>query len=302
MGDLLKVSSLPLSHYYNCKVMKMIKSKMLFVCIALSLFVLSVLVLRHAQGAKEEKMIVEIDSLYREREAIDSNLRSQIVGLQNKIVKIPKIFSKNKRAVLIDMIHANFAIEATEKISDKEVINQLFSRDQRRDLFAGKVVVQTLNNQLFYSVGVTDEHGEYTGAVEKNLLQSKNVAADFQRVTTMVNSDLPEENGKVNYEEKIAILKQMSIDSAFEAEKTRLEFVSNEKDVATINKKFVEASQTYQKEWFNTALLILAANILFAMVFVIVFFRNRSPQGNVSFAEPNRISQKKLASEGRAIH
>jgi hypothetical protein len=278
----------------------MVKSKMLFVCIALLLFVLSALVLRQAQETKDEKILLEIDALYREREAIDSNLRAQIVGLQNKIVKIPKIFSKNKRAVLVDMINTNFTIEATEKISDKGTINLLFTRDQRKDLFAGKVVVHQLNNQLFYSVGVTDEHGEYTGAVEKNQLQSKNLAADFQRATAMVNSDLSEENGKVNYEEKIAILKQISIDSAFEAEKTRLEFVSNEKDVATINKKFVEATQTYHKEWFNMVLVILAGNILFAMVFVMVFFRNRPGQRNDSFAELNRLSPKKLASTGVA--
>lgn len=280
----------------------MIKSKMLFVCITLLLFILSALVLRHAQGAKDEKILLEIDALYREREAIDSNLRAQIVGLQNKLVKIPKIFSKNKRAVLVDMINTNFTIEATEKISDKGTINQLFTRDQRKDLFAGKIVVQTLNNQLFYSVGVTDEHGEYTGAVEKNLLQSKNVTADFQRAAAMVNSELSEENGKVNYEEKIAILKQMSIDSAFEAEKTRIEFVSRERDVASINKKFIEATQTYHKDWLNMVLMVLAGNILFAMVFVIVFFRNRFPQHNDSCAELDRLSPKKLASTGVAAH
>jgi hypothetical protein len=282
--------------------MKMIKSKVLFVCMALLLFILSAVVLRHAQETKDEKILLEIDGLYREREAIDSNLRAQIVGLQNKIVKIPKIFSKNKRAVLIDMIHANFATEATEKISDKGVINQLFSREQRKDLFAGKIVVQTLNNQLFYSVGVTDEHGEYTGVVEKSLLQSKNVAADFQRVTAMVNSDLPEENGKVNYEEKISILKQMSIDSAFEAEKTRIEFVSNERDVAKINKRFVESTQGYHSDWLNMVLMVLAGNILFAIVFVIVFFRNRPPQHNHSFTATNKLSPKNLASGGAATH
>lgn len=278
----------------------MIKSKMLFVGITVLLFILSALLLRQAQEAKDEKILIEIEALYREREAIDSNLRAQIVGLQNKIVKIPKIFSKNKRAILVDMIHANFAVDATEKIVEKEVINQLFTREQRKDLFAGKVVVQTLNNQLFYAVGVTDEHGEYTGAVEKNLLQSKNIAADFQRVSAMVNSDLPEENGKVNYEEKIAILKQISIDSAFEAEKTRIEFVSKERDVATIKKKFIEATQAYHKDWLKMVLMVLAGNILFAMVFVIVFFRHRSPRGNASFAELNRISAKKLASTGVA--
>lgn len=278
----------------------MIKSKMLFVCIALLLFILSALVLRQAQVTKDEKILTEIDALYREREAIDSNLRAQIVGLQNKIVKIPKIFSKNKRAVLVDMIHANFAVEATEKISEKEVINQLFTREQRKDLFSGKVVAQTLNNQLFYAVGVTDEHGEYTGAVEKNLLQSKNIAADFQKVTAIVNSDLAEENGKVNYEEKIAILKQMSIDSAFEAEKTRIEFVSKERDVSTINKKFIEVTQSYHKDWLNKVLMVLAGNILFLMVFVIVFFRNRSPQGNDSFAELNRNRPKTLVGTGVA--
>lgn len=278
----------------------MIKSKMLFICSTLLLFIASALVLRQAQVAKDEKILNEIDALYREREAIDSNLRAQIVGLQNKIVKIPKIFSKNKRAVLVDMIHANFAVEATEKISEKEVINQLFTREQRKDLFSGKIVAQTFNNQLFYAVGVTDEHGEYTGAVEKNLLQSKNIAADFQRVAAIVNSDLSEENGKVNYEEKIAILKQMSIDSAFEAEKTRIEFVSKEKDVATINKKFIESTQTYHKDWLNRVLLVLAANILFTMVFVIVFFRHRSPQGSDSFAELNRNRPNKLAGAGVA--
>ena len=282
--------------------MKTIRSKVLFVCMALLLFILSALALRHAHGIKEEKISTEIDTLYLDREAIDSNLRAQIVGLQNKIIKIPKIFSKNKRAILVDMIHANFAIEATEKISEKEIINQLFTRDQRKDLFAGKIIVQTLNDQLFYSVGVTDENGEYTGAVEKNLLQSKNVGADFQRVIAIVNSELSEENGKVDYEEKISILKQMSIDSAFEAEKTRIEFVSNERDVAKINKRFVESTQGYHSDWLNMVLMVLAGNLLFAIVFVIVFFRNRPQQRNHVFTETNKLSSKNLANGGAATH
>jgi len=255
------------------------KAKIAFVAVAVLLFIASALALRQAQEGRDENLGREIDALYSEREAIDSNLRAQIVALQKKIVNLPKIFSKNKRAIQVEMIHANFSVLSTETIAEKEIINQLYSRDQRKDLFAGRVVVQLLDNNLFYSIGVTDQDGEYSGAVEKNLLQSRNAGVDFERLTAIVNSDLSEENGKVNYQEKIAILKQICIDSAFEAEKTRIEFVSNERDVAKINKKFVEATQGYNQQWMNTVLAILAGNVLFAILFVLVFFRKSSHRG-----------------------
>lgn len=257
----------------------MIKSKVLFICMTLLLFILSALALRHAHGIKEGKISSEIETLYLEREAIDSNLRAQIVALQKKIVNLPKIFSMNKREILVDMIHANFKVESTEKISEKVIVNQLYTRDQRKELYGGRIVVNLLNNQMFYSVGVTDEHGEYTGEVEKNLLQSNNAAADFEKLSAIVNADLSEESGKVNYEEKISILKQICIDGAFEAEQTRIEFVANERDVAKINNKFIEASQKHNREWLKTVLVVLAGNILLAVAFAVVIFRKSSTPG-----------------------
>ena len=254
----------------------MIQSKILFATITILLFFASTLVWRHLDQGNDARILKEIESLYRQRESIDSNLRGQIVGLQKKMVNLPKIFSRNKRGVLLEMIQADFAVAASEKITEREMINQLFSREERKDLFAGRILVQTVNNQLFYSLGVIDESGDYSGAVERNLLQSKNVRADFEKLQAIATADISEDTGKINYQEKIALLKQICIDAAFDAEKTRIEFVSNERDVAKINDTLLEAIEALKRDRQQTMLLILGGNILIALILAFVLFRQKS--------------------------
>lgn len=254
----------------------MIQSKILFATVTILLFFASAFVWRHLDQGNDARILKEIESLYRERESIDSNLRGQIVGLQKKMVNLPKIFSKNKRGVLIEMIQADFAVEASEKITDREVINKLFSREERKDLFAGRIVVQTVNNQLFFSLGIIDESGDYSGAVQRNLLQTKNLRADFEKLQAITNADISEDTGKVNYQEKIALLKQICIDAAFDAEKTRIEFVSNERDVAKINNTLIAAIEDLKQDRQQTIFLILGGNLFAAIILASVLFRPKS--------------------------
>jgi len=276
------------------------KSKIVFVAVTLSLYIVSSFALWHYHQANTLKTLQEIDSFRHERETIDSNLRAQIVGLQKKIVNLPKIFTKNKRLVLVEKINSNFTSESSEKIADKEVITKFFSRDERKELFSGRIIVQTANNKLYYAVGLMDENGEFTGVVERIQLQSKNVNADFEKVTSIVNSEITEDNNKINYEEKIALLKQICIDSAFEAEKTRLEFVSKERDVTQINKKFIQATQGYNQEWLQAVLAVLGANVLCALILALWSSRRKNPEKPTAPLSvkgvPNRLS--KMAVEG----
>ena len=242
------------------------KSKIVFVAVTLLLYIGSSFALWHYHQANTLRTLQEIESFNHDRETIDSNLRAQIVGLQKKIVNLPKIFTKNKQSVLVEKIRSTFTSESSEKITEKEVITKFFSRDERKELFAGRIILQTVNNKLYYALGLTDENGEFTGVVERNQLQSNNVSADFEKLTSIVNSELPADNTKVNYEEKIALLKQICIDSAFEAEKTRLEFVSKERDVTQINKKLIQSTQGNNQEWLQVVLALLGFNILCALV------------------------------------
>jgi hypothetical protein len=120
-----------------------------------------------------------------------------------------------------------------------------------------------------------DENGEFTDVVERNQLQSKNLSADFEKLTSIVNAELSEDKDKINYEEKIALLKQICIDSAFEAEKTRLEFVSKERDAVQTNKKLIQATQGYNQEWLQAVLAILSGNVFCALILALWFFRSR---------------------------
>ncbi len=250
-------------------------SKTVFVAVTISLYIISSFALWHFHKANTVKTSQEIDSFNHERETIDSNLRAQIVSLQKKIVNLPKIFTKNKRSLIVEKISSNFATESSEKITEKEVIAKFFSRDERKELFSGKIIAQTVNNKLYYAVGLMDENGEFTDIVERNQLQSKNVNADFEKLTSIVNFELPDDNNKINYEEKIALLKQICIDSAFEAEKTRLEFVSKEKDVTQISKKLIQTTQTYNQKWLLAVLAILAGNIICTLILGLWSWRKR---------------------------
>ena len=252
----------------------MSKAKVLLVVVMVALFFGSFLYLRHVEELHHVATEQILASLYGERESIDSNLRAQIVGLQKKLVNLPKIFSKNQRALLVDMVRRAFAVDASEKITDQEIVARMFSREERKDLFAGKIVVQRVNEQLWYAVGVIDDHGEYSGAVERNLLRSTNVGADWPRLTAMASADLGEESGKINYQEKIALLKQICIDAAFDAEKTRLEFVAKDGDVAQINKKAMEAIRQLNHERLVKTLVVLGGNVLVVIIFALVLFRD----------------------------
>jgi hypothetical protein len=251
------------------------KSKIVFVAVTISLYVISSFALWHIYKANNVETLQEINSYNHEKETTDSNLRAQIVSLQKKIVNLPKIFTKNKRLLLVEKIGSNFTIESSEKITEKEVIAKFFSRDERKELFSGRIIVQTANNKLYYAIGLMDENGEFTDVVERNQLQSKNLSADFEKLTSIVNAELSEDKDKINYEEKIALLKQICIDSAFEAEKTRLEFVSKERDAVQTNKKLIQATQGYNQEWLQAVLAILSGNVFCALILALWFFRSR---------------------------
>jgi len=242
------------------------RSKIVFVVVTISLYVISSFALWHFYKANTVKSLQEIDSFNHERETIDSNLRAQIVSLQKKIVNLPKIFTKNKISLRVEKIGSNFTIESSEKITEKEVIARFFSRDERKELFSGRIIVQMANDKLYYAIGLMDENGEFTDVVERNQLQSMNLNADFEQLTSIVNSELSETNDKINYDEKIALLKQICIDSAFEAEKTRLEFISKERDVAQTTKKLVQATHGYNQEWLQAVLAILSGNVFCALI------------------------------------
>lgn len=245
------------------------KSKIVLVAVTISLYVISAFALWHLHKTNTLKTLQEINSFNHERETIDSNLRTQIVSLQKKLVNLPKIFTKNRGMLLTEKIGANFTIESREKITEKDVIAKFFSRDERKELFSGKIIVQTANNKLYYAVGLIDENGEFTDVVERNQLQSKNVGADLEKLTAIVNSELSENNDKGNYEEKIALLKRICIDSAFEAEKTRLEFVSKERDVSQTNKKLIQATHGNNQAWLQAVLAILSGNVFCALILVL---------------------------------
>jgi hypothetical protein len=118
-----------------------------FVAVTISLYVISSFALWHIYKANNVETLQEINSYNHEKETTDSNLRAQIVSLQKKIVNLPKIFTKNKRLLLVEKIGSNFTIESSEKITEKEVIAKFFSRDERKELFSGRIIVQTANNK-----------------------------------------------------------------------------------------------------------------------------------------------------------
>lgn len=253
-------------------------TKITFVMATVLLFMISSAVLWHIHKTNNLKMLKEIEHLYHERGLIDTNLRSQIVTLQKKIVNLPKIFTKNTRSLLIEKINANFNIESSDKISSKEALTIIFSRDERKEIFSGKIVAQKVDNKLFYAVGLMNDNGEFTDSVERTQLQSKNIGADFDKLVAIINSDLSDENNKYFYEEKISLLKQICIDSAFESEKTRLEFVSKENDITQINNKFIQANLENHKEWLKVVLAIIGVNALCFLVLAGCYKRESIPR------------------------
>ncbi len=270
-------------------------SKITFVVATISLYIISSAVLWQIHKANNSKILEEINSLYHERGSIDSNLRSQIVNLQKKIVNLPKIFTKNTRSILIEKITANFKIESSEKITSKEALTVIFSRNERKEIFSGKIVAQTVDNKLFYAVGLMDDNGEFTDSVERIQLQSKNVGTDFDKLSALINSDLSEENNKYFYEEKISLLKQICIDSAFDSEKTRLEFVSKENDITQINIRFIQAHHGYQKDWLKVVLAIFSVNALCFLVLAGWFARKLISRKNFNEALPRSGTSKALS-------
>ena len=253
-------------------------SKMTFVVTTVSLYIISSVILWHIHKTNNLKISEETDSLYHERGSIDSNLRSQIVNLQKKIVNLPKIFSKNTRSILIEKINSTFKIESSEKIASKEALTIIFSRNERKDIFSGKIVVQTVDNKLFYAVGLMNDNGEFTESVERTQLQSRNIGTDLDKLITIINFSPSEDNNKLFYEEKISQLKQICIDSAFEAEKTRLEFVSKENDITKINNKFIQSNYENQREWLKVVLAVFSVNALFTLVLASCFTGKSIPK------------------------
>lgn len=67
-------------------------------------------------------------------------LRSSIVELQNKITNLPKLFTVDRREVIINRINNEFTVECTEIVRGRDNYNSEFSRLDKKDISSGKIV------------------------------------------------------------------------------------------------------------------------------------------------------------------
>lgn len=242
------------------------KTKFLFFCVIILSYTLSSGLMFFIHRTGDAQLDQNIENFFSERGAIDRNLRNQIVTIQKKIVNLPKIFTNNKRSLILNKLSSLYQVDKKEDITNREIFAKIFSRSERKEIFSGKIIVQLLENKLYYAYAIIDENGDFLDSINRIQVKSENTSSDFNKITNIINADFTEEN-KTDYERQIAILKKICIDSALEAERTRLEFVSRENDISTVNNKFLESNKENNKQLFFWALLVFAGDTLFILLF-----------------------------------
>jgi len=182
----------------------------------------------------------EINNYIINRNDTDKELRRAIVELQNKITNLPKLFTVDKREIIINRINNEFTVESTETVRGRDNYISEFSRSDKKDISSGKIVPNIYNNNLFYSYGVLNTQGEFSKEIKKNKISSKNPQHDIAIIQEIIKSASDIEISSANYEEKIATLKRIATDSSFEAEKIRMKFLGNENDATLADKTLLE--------------------------------------------------------------
>ncbi len=251
------------------------KTKFIFISVIILAYLIFSGVIFYRHTINNKKIEQNIEMFFSQRGSIDSNLRNQIVLVQKKIVNLPKIFTSNKRSVILNKLSSIYSIENKEDISNRDLFAKIFSRSERKEIFTGKIIAQLDENKLYYAYAIIDENGEFSDSITRIQIKSENINNDFAKITTIINSDSIEEN-KLNYEEKISILKKICIDSAFEAEKTRIEFVANENDISKINNKFIKLNRENSEESFLFYLILSGCNTLFVLICALITIFRRT--------------------------
>ena len=208
---------------------------------------------------------------------IDRNLRGSVFKLQNDIIFLPKIFTDNRREIIIKNVIDNFPVEEKVKIFGWDSYAQFFSRTEKRDLGSGIAIANVYGDKLYFSYGVLDENGDFSNAIERIRLRSNNPESDLARLQNIISTAYSSPNTSSNFEEKIATLKKITTDTVFASEKTRIEYLGNEKDITLAAKNLAEANKEKRQQRLQLGLVVITCNMLL-LVLLTCIMRNKSSQ------------------------
>jgi len=216
----------------------------------------------------------EINNYIINRNNTDKELRSSIVELQNKITNLPKLFTVDRREVIINRINNEFTVEHTEIVRGRDNYNSEFSRLDKKDISSGKIVANIFKDNLFYSYGLLNTQGEFSEEIKRNKIYSKNPQHDIVRIQEIIKSASDLDISSADYEGKIATLKRIATDSSFEAEQIRMKFLGNENDAILADKTLLENTRKKNDNNMIGSGIAVACNVVIFLALTGILGRN----------------------------
>lgn len=214
-----------------------------------------------SQIEKQTNLLLEVNTDMQE------NLRSSIIDLQQKYLKIPDLLKVDPAVKISDWIKNNYTVLKEETIEGRDNYRKLFKRKERRDISKGSFVVKADNGSIILFKGILDDEGGFTESVSSSSIQSAEPEPDAEKIRAYISETLQTAESENALKQKILSLKSLLADEAIAAEKARTEIITRVDEL--IQKR--QRLDQYRQQKLNMIGLIglLAVVINFVMVYLV---------------------------------
>lgn len=219
-----------------------------------------------------EKISEKVDEVLSIHQQLSSNLREEIVSLQNDFLRLPDLFQANSHARIMETINNNFTLIEKQFLKGREEYTQYFGRKERRDLTQNKFITQLNSGLLTISRGIFDEQGQFTDSVERIILATNDPENDLRRLEELVTTFSSEASSDKTLEVKVYELGALVANVGLEAEKTRNEILDHVDSISDMEQQLDTFRIDQKRYTVGAAGFAIFANmlVLFFLVRTIV--------------------------------
>lgn len=198
---------------------------------------------------------------------LNLDLRQSVTNLQNRLVRLPALLETDPGKRIYQWLKNNKTILNETTLVGRPTYKSIYNRTQRRDLAAGKFVVQKAGkNRVIVSKGIMDISGEFTDKVHQVILESQPPAADEISVRTNIKRIIASGRSGDAMRETLAVVKSDIADELIAAEKSRTRMLGKLESIEN-TRNILKHTQQQKKQ----TILIIGALTILANIFIIFF-------------------------------
>lgn len=215
------------------------------VAVASNLFIGALLYVNLQSSSKVELKVNEVISI---RGQLSSNLRAEIVSLQNQYLALPDFFIIDPRADITKAVEQTYRVTDRQLLNGRQSYSSFFNRKERRDLSKKQFVIQTDNDRLTLSIGIFDQDGTFKQTIERLTLATDNVQEDAVSLRTLIDSVSAKSASRETLTQRINDFGAVVADAGLKAEDTRNEILQHVEKIRDIEHQ-LSATRSEQRKF-----------------------------------------------------